>query len=284
MLCSLRSFAVAAALVAAALGAGPESVEAQYGSGPSGRAPYRYQGGDEAGRFDYYTLVLSWSPTYCASRERDGEDPQCDRRGERTYAFVLHGLWPQYERGWPQDCRTRERPFVPRPIIDGMLDIMPSPRLVIHEYRKHGTCSGLSPESYYAYARKLHDKIKVPARFVRPNQAFFVSPGEVKRDFIAANPGLAEDMIAVACNRSGARLREVRICFSREGELRSCGHNEEPRRLCSQTRLYVPPVRAGRAAASSEGEQTGASSSGRSPLPGPLDPPPGKSEDSPRRF
>ena len=275
-------------LTAAAILAGwPGHVVAQYGSGPGGRAPYSYQapGRNEAGRFDYYALVLSWSPTYCASPQRADRDPQCDRSASRVYAFVLHGLWPQHERGWPQDCRTRERPFVPRATIDRMLDIMPSQRLVIHEYRKHGTCSGLSPDAYYDYARKLFAKVVVPPRYVRPNAAFFVSPGELRNDFVAANPGLADDMVAVACNRSGARLREVRICFSREGELRSCGRNEEQRRLCSQARMYVPPVRvSARSDGPGDGEQANTSPSGRSPLPGPLDPPAERQGQSPRRF
>ncbi|HEX6611374.1 MAG TPA: ribonuclease T, partial [Hyphomicrobiaceae bacterium] len=131
-----------AALVSLTIQIAPLS--AQYGKGPEGRAPYAYQPRDrnEAGRFDYYTLVLSWSPTYCAG-QRDREEQQCNPRDGRHYAFVLHGLWPQHERGWPENCPTRDRPFVPRPTIDRMLDIMPSPRLVIHEYRKHGTCSGL---------------------------------------------------------------------------------------------------------------------------------------------
>lgn len=276
------------ALAAAALLAGSaHEVAAQYGTGPGGRSPYAYQspGRNEAGRFDYYALVLSWSPTFCASVRREDHNPQCSRRGDRAYAFVLHGLWPQHERGWPQDCPTRERPFVPRPTIDRMLDIMPSPRLVIHEYRKHGTCSGLSPDTYYDYARKLFTKINVPPRYVRPNEAFFVSPGELKGDFVAANPGLNEDMIAVGCNRHGARLREVRVCFSREGEFRACGRNEEQRRLCRQARMYVPPVRAGaRSEASSDGEQPNTSPPGRSPLPGPLDPPADRQGESPRRF
>ena len=26
----------------------------------------------------------------------------------RRFAFVVHGLWPQYTKGWPEFCRTRE--------------------------------------------------------------------------------------------------------------------------------------------------------------------------------
>jgi ribonuclease T2 len=158
---------------------------------------------------------------------------------------VLHGLWPQYENGFPEYCHTRERPFVPRRTIDNMLDIMPSPRLVIHEYRKHGTCSGLDPVSYYDLSRKLFEKIKIPERFVAPEKAFFVTPGEVADAFMKANPDLDNDMLAVECRGSGNRLREIRICFSREGNFRACGSNEHPRRLCSAGRMYVPPVRGG---------------------------------------
>jgi ribonuclease T2 len=63
---------------------------------------------DLPGQFDYYALVLSWSPTYC--NEGHDEDTQCNRRDGGRYSFVLHGLWPQYESGYPRDCRTQRRP------------------------------------------------------------------------------------------------------------------------------------------------------------------------------
>ena len=220
---------------------------AQLGPGPGGRAPYASQGHarNEAGRFDYYALVLSWSPTHCAGLQRDGYDPQCHSRDGKRYAFVLHGLWPQHERGWPQNCPTQAHPFVPQKVIDGMLDIMPSSRLVIHEYRKHGTCSGLTPEDYFKVSRQLFDKVKVPPRYEHPSQPLTVSPAELVQDFLSANPTLKPESLAVACGGPGNRLREIRICFSREGTYRPCGHNEDARRLCSADKLYLPPVRGG---------------------------------------
>jgi ribonuclease T2 len=198
---------------------------------------------NEAGHFDYYALVLSWSPTYCAGLRRSGYDPQCHRRDGKRYAFVLHGLWPQHARGWPESCPTRARPYVPQSVIDGMLDIMPSPKLVIHEYRKHGTCSGLSPTEYFKVSRRFFEKVRIPPRYQEPAQAFTVSPAEIIRDFLAVNPKLQADQLAVTCSGRGNRLREVRVCFSREGTFRACGRNEDARRLCGASRLYVPPVR-----------------------------------------
>ena len=45
------------------------------------------------------------------------------------------------------------------------------------------------------------------------------------------------------CGGAGNRLKEVRICFTKDGEFRACGRNEDQRRLCSAERMYVPPVR-----------------------------------------
>src|SRR5262245_23797888 len=101
------------------------------------RSPYQGQG-YQAGVFDYYLLALSWSPTYCAGLDDGRYDPQCHGRGSRPYAFVLHGLWPQFEQRWPQFCRTSESTFVPEHVAQRMLDVMPSKRLIFHEYRKHG--------------------------------------------------------------------------------------------------------------------------------------------------
>jgi ribonuclease T2 len=223
----------------------PLPAAAQYGTGPGGRAPYerRDQERNVPGRFDYYALVLSWSPTYCAGLPRNSYDPQCHRRDGRRYAFVLHGLWPQHERGWPENCRTRQRPYVPQPLIDSMLDIMPSSRLVIHEYRKHGTCSGLTPEGYYGLARRLYNSVAIPPRFVMPNNDFTISPDAVVSAFVDANPVLKRDMMAVSCGSPGNRLREVRICFSRSGTPTRCGRNEDQSRLCRASSMYVPPVR-----------------------------------------
>ena len=200
------------------------------------------RGESRAGEFDYYALVLNWSPSYCETqgRSRPGE-PQCS--GDRPYSFILHGLWPQYHRGWPQDCPTRERPWVPDELIRQMIDVMPSKRLIIHEYRKHGTCSGLSPAEYFGVARQLYDQIKIPPRFQNPDGYLTLSPAEVESEFLAANPQLSGDMISVACK--GRNLGDLRICFGRDLKLQACGVNETQQKLCSSDKIVMPPVRQG---------------------------------------
>jgi ribonuclease T2 len=244
----VRLASLAVACLALALAGG--SAAAQYV--PYRDRPSAYERDDDARRdrehqpgvFDYYVLALSWSPTYCAGLSGGRRDPQCD--GGRPYAFVLHGLWPQYQRGWPQDCRSPDRGWVPAPVAERMLDIMPSKRLVFHEYRKHGTCTGLGVDGYFDLARRLYEKVKIPRRFVGlTDDRFTISPGELVREFLAANPALKPDMIAIECGGAGNRLKEVRVCFDKAGSFRGCGRNEDQAKLCRAERMYVPPVRAG---------------------------------------
>jgi ribonuclease T2 len=200
--------------------------------------------GNAPGSFDYYALVLSWSPTHCACSEGQRDTTQCAPADGRGYGFVLHGLWPQYERGYPEDCPTLKRPYVRQTVIDKMLDVMPGKGLIIHEYKKHGTCSGLSPPAFFEIARRLYDSIRMPAAFLDPGAAQVMSPREVVQAFVSANPGLSPDMVAVGCGGPGSQLREVRVCFSKAGVPRSCGPNED--QLCRGGRIEVPPVRSSR--------------------------------------
>jgi ribonuclease T2 len=230
------------------------------------RGDARSDRGDRPGTFDYYVLALSWSPTYCAGLREGRRDPQCEGR---PYAFVLHGLWPQRERGWPQDCQSPDRGWVPAPVAERMLDIMPSKQLVFHEYRKHGTCSGLGVEAYFDLARNLYEKVKVPRKFVGlTDDRFTIAPGELVREFLAANPQLRPDMIAVSCGGAGNRLREVRVCFEKNGGFRSCGRNEDQAKMCAADRMYVPPVRTGNGGAAAPDRREPPA---RDVLPGPRD-------------
>ncbi len=232
--------------------------------------------GGMPGDFDYYLLALSWSPTYCngqngdEERGRDGDggrgrdsysygfngrnqdrqdygrrgggDEQCS--GARPYAFVLHGLWPQYERkGWPEMCNNGSQPWVPGETIDRMMDIMPSRRLVIQEYKKHGVCSGLDPRQYFDAARQAYRSIRIPEEYQDLSQPLTVSPEDVKKAFLDINKQLTPDMLQVACSRN--LLREVRICLTKDLTPRPCSRNEINRRLCTYDTVTMPPVRGG---------------------------------------
>lgn len=190
---------------------------------------------DVPGWFDFYLLSLTWSPSYCVAEGGQRKDAQCD--SDRRYGFLVHGLWPQYERGYPEDCPTNVSPA--EADIRALADLMPARGLVRHEWQKHGACSGLAPAEYLKTIRAARETIRIPAAFQRIDSYKTVSPAEVEAAFVAANPGLKPEDVAVTCD--GRRLREVRICLTRDLGFRAC--DEVGRRSCRAVRVVLPPVR-----------------------------------------
>lgn len=196
---------------------------------------------NQPGQFDFYVLALSWSPSFCeSSRERNGGRSNLQQCDGRPYSFVVHGLWPQHERGFPRECQV-PAPRLPRTIVDSMLDIMPAPRLVFNQWDRHGTCSGLDAQKYFDTVRKARETVTIPARFQDVTSYLAVSPAEVESAFVAANPGLTQDGIAVTCDHR--RLGEVRICMSKDLRFRDCP--DVDRRSCRSEKVMMPPVRGG---------------------------------------
>ena len=219
---------------------------AQSGPPAGPNAGYRNFGNNERqngepGRFDFYVLALSWSPSYCAaSAERApnrAPDQQC---GGRPFAFVVHGLWPQYEKGFPSFCQVPS-PRLYRGIVDAHLDLMPCQRLIFHEWDRHGTCSGLGAAAFFETVRKARAAVAIPPDYVALDRPTMVSPGDVSAAFIKANPGLSHNAIAVACDARW--LNEVRICLNKDLSFRDCP--ELARRTCRRDRIAMPAVRGG---------------------------------------
>ena len=194
------------------------------------------------GEFDFYVLALSWSPSFCeaaAERGNTGRSQQA-QCGERPFSFVVHGLWPQYERGFPEYCK-RPSPRLERGVMVSMLDLMPAPGLIYNEWDKHGTCSGLGTRAYFETIRKARAAVKIPEEFLQLSQPKLISPEELEADFIKVNPGLSASAISVTCD--SRRLSEVRICMSKDLQFRPCEEND--RRACRRDQVLMPPVRGG---------------------------------------
>jgi len=189
---------------------------------------------NQPGVFDYYVLSLSWSPSFCETSRSGDKELQC---GSRPYSFVVHGLWPQYHKGFPEACQV-PAPRLDRRIVERMLDLMPSRTLVLHEWDAHGTCSGLSQPDYFDTVRKARAAVTIPPEYVEPQAPLTVTPREVIDSFLKANAGLPPDGIELDCDRT--RLREVRICLSRDLHFRACTDN---RNGCRADKIVMPPVR-----------------------------------------
>jgi ribonuclease T2 len=207
----------------------------------TGSAPAQDQRQNTPGEFDYYVLSLSWSPSFCEEAAERGTGTRAQTQcGGRPFSFVVHGLWPQYERGFPEYCQ-RPSPRLDRNIMSSMLDVMPAPGLIFNEWDKHGTCSGLAARAYFETIRKARSAVKIPPEYLELSESKTVAPAEIEDAFIKVNPGLNTSAIAVTCNRT--RLSEVRICLSKDLQFRSC--EEIDRRGCRRDQVAMPPVRGG---------------------------------------
>jgi ribonuclease T2 len=187
--------------------------------------------------FDFYVLALSWSPSYCEMKGRDADAEQCGAR--KPIGFTVHGLWPQYERGFPRDCAVGEPGGVDRAILRDIEDIMPSDGLARHEWRKHGACSGLSPQAYFKALTGAFAKIRIPDSYLHVDAKRSVAPKRVEADFLTANAGLPANGFAAICD--GGYFTEVRICMTKDLTFRPCAQVDK--NACRAASVSLPPMK-----------------------------------------
>ena len=177
-----------------------------------------YAEGERAGNFDYYVLSLSWSPNWCAIEGDARNSPQCD--GDRDFGWVLHGLWPQNESGWPSYCLTGERD-PSRGDTQAMADIMGTSGLAWYQWKKHGRCAGMSSSGYFDSARRAFDAVVRPPVFRNLTDPIKLPASVVEQAFLKANPALQADMITITCKAN--QIQEARICLTKDLRPRNCG-------------------------------------------------------------
>ena len=187
----------------------------------------------EAPGFDFYVLALTWSPGYCASEGPDANRSECARRK----GFMVHGLWPELEYGYRENCPMNGPLRVDDASARALLDVMPSIGLIGHEWRAHGTCSGLDQKRYFSTLRRAWSGIRIPRAFETVTPRRDVDPASVEGAFRAANPGLPADGIAVTCK--GRYLTGVRICLTKNLDFRACPRVD--RQACRRQRVTMPP-------------------------------------------
>jgi ribonuclease T2 len=180
------------------------------------------------GKFDFYLFTLSWSPQFCATTHRD--TAECQAHGGN---FVVHGLWPEFKNGsWPANCSSEPGPANP----NAEADIMPDPSLVAHEWQKHGTCSGLGADAYFALMRSIRKSITIPEALRNLKETQMMAPAEIKALFVTANPAIkAQDMVIGCANNT---LVQVQFCVAKDGTPTAC----DTIRDCRASRIKVLPV------------------------------------------
>lgn len=201
----------------------------------SGRSRHRRQTGrDTPGSFDYYLLTLSWAPDYCASPNANPNSREC--ASGRHVGFIVHGLWPQFNNGgYPKECAPAQP--VASDIVNRMLAYIPDAGLIQHEWKEHGTCTGLDPATYFGQVRQAFDAVKIPAEYKSLNHAIQVNPTDIEARFAAANASFPPGAFRVGCG-GGRQLSDVRICFTKTGQPQACPVTE---RDCTASGLTMLP-------------------------------------------
>ena len=190
--------------------------------------------GEKAGEFDYYVLSLSWSPNWCATTGDARGSDQCDTRHD--HGWILHGLWPQYHQGWPAYCKTPNRP-PSRGMTAAMSDIMGSAGLAWHQWKKHGTCSGLEADQYFALSRRAFASVNRPTLLRQLDKPVTLPATLIEEAFLQANPGWHPDMLTVTCKDD--HIAEARLCLSRDLSPVPCGR-DVIRDCTRQDALFLP--------------------------------------------
>ena len=162
--------------------------------------------------------------------------PQCDDNAD--FGWVLHGLWPQYENGWPSYCRTPHQEATrgePRAVSD----IMGSSGLAWHQWKKHGRCSGLQAQEYFDLSREAFASVNRPQIFRKMTQDLRMPASVIEEAYLKDNPDLSPDMVTITCK--DGRIQEARICLTRDLEPRRCGRDVI--RDCRAKSVTVPMMR-----------------------------------------
>jgi ribonuclease T2 len=175
--------------------------------------------------FDYYLLNISWSPEYCHSHP---SDIQCARHS----TFVLHGLWPQNADGsYPQNCSTARGPADPSQYAD----IYPDPGLLKHEWKTHGTCSGLAPDAFFTAARTAFQSVTIPPTLANLNHQISLPPAQILSLVSKSNPNLTQQNLALSCGNNN--LTAVEVCLDKSLRPTPCG----PIRSGRANTVKIPP-------------------------------------------
>jgi ribonuclease T2 len=158
--------------------------------------------------FTYYALSLYWLPTLCL--EAPGDDA-C--KGPRRDGLVVRSLQPTLPFNSPVNCGGDD--VISDDLVAQMSDLIPTRGLMEREWARYGSCSGLAPGPYFALLRKAYESVDIPPLSMltfNPHPR----PSDIVKLFRVRNPGLAQPAFSVTCTDSPARLREVRICLTKD--------------------------------------------------------------------
>jgi ribonuclease T2 len=186
--------------------------------------------------FDYYVLALSWAPNFCALPGNAAAYPNECAAG-RNIGFIVGGLWPQANEGpAPESCGSPKSPS--RGLLSLVLPLMMSETRIRDEWKKHGSCTGLTAGDYFTEIRQARSEVQIPVQMTALEDNATETPLEIETQFASANPDFPPGAFRIACNL--AELTEVHVCFDRDLKPRPCAASVT---ACGAARLAIKQPR-----------------------------------------
>ncbi len=200
------------------------------------------ESGPDAGHFDDYVLALSWDPGFCENKPQSSECASLTPDSFAARHLTLHGLWPDQNGdshhdygycGVPPEIRSldtgsqwcRMPPFgLSQDASSRLEEVMPgansSTCLQMHEWYRHGSCSGLSPDAFFGQAGGLVLAVAKSGlgRFLADHTGQTVSLASLVASFESDYGAGSSKNVSFGCFGRGdgtAILSEVRIGLSK---------------------------------------------------------------------
>jgi ribonuclease T2 len=188
--------------------------------------------------FDFYVLALSLAPAFCELEPNKKQCKHLQATSNQRTPLTLHGLWPERNQAGkaPEYCAAdrlelkqidseRLRRFMPG-VQDG---------LASHEWKRHGSCSGLGVEQYFANAIDLTERINAAAgNLLNLTMGRSIETASFRAALEQSQPGLSASL-TLHCRNLANRselagkpvLVEIRACVGKAsdgkpGELIEC--------------------------------------------------------------
>jgi len=185
------------------------------------------------GDFEFYLLSLSLAPSFCSLSAANRAKDECRQLTEQQFEqtpLTIHGLWPNRAHvsvaNQPTSCSNVKLQLSDAVRTDLTRYMPGGPDLENHEWDKHGTCSGLSPDAYFAAAISLAKQMNEVVGTVLRDGGMLGAQVNVRQlvsGVAAKDPKLANSIV-VSCVQAPAKkghkrdflVEEIRFTLSKD--------------------------------------------------------------------
>jgi ribonuclease T2 len=210
------------------------------GGAPTGQAtspkPKPGENQPQTGERTQYVLAATWQPAFCQTKPDKVEcQTQTAERFDASH-FALHGLWPQprsvgycrVEQPQIEDDKAGRWDQLPAVVLEPataeeLSKVMPGTQshLERHEWTRHGTCYGTTPDEYFGDALALMRALNGSAvqQLFESRAGQFLSFADIGKAFDQSFGMGAGRRVRMQCARDNGRLIISELTIGLTGDI-----------------------------------------------------------------